>query len=348
MKQVKLIIPSASYHIGQIITGFLMLRDQGWNVEIADRSKDRDDPFFGLPVALAEYRGMTLFYDLWDGYQNPEGMEKGLKSSDLYFKRSFDEKRNAALFPEDWKKMRTLGLYYRVTHRDSPILEPLWRDGIKRLMGRAPERYFTPEVFEEEPKKSSGPAKILFLTQLWDTDDPSISREDNRERERINEGRIQVIRALRQRFGECFLGGLNDTNSRLSQTLAPDLIVDRRLTERRRYLQAVHDCDICIGTMGLYESIGGKTGEYVAAGKAIVNERLHFDPGGGFSEGVHYLSFDTLEQCVQAVEVLAADPEKRYEMRLANHRYYQRYLRPDRLVLRTLEQADILEEEIAN
>ncbi len=342
MKQVKLIIPSTVYHISQIVTGFLMLRQQGWDVEIVDWSKKEDNPFFDLPVALAEYRGKTLLYDLWDGYQNPEGMAKGLSVSDLYFKRSFDDKRNAALFPAEAGKIRPLGFNYHVTCRDNPINEPIFRDAVKRLLGRAPERFFTPEVFEEEPKKSTGPAKILFLTQLWDTDDPDLSPEDNRERERINESRIRIIRALRQRFGECFLGGLNDTNSRLSRVLAPELIVDRRLTERRKYLQTVHSCDICIGTVGLYESIGWKTGEYVAAGKAIVNERLRFDPGGGFREGSNYLPFDTPEQCIQAVEALAADPEKRYEMQLANYRYYQRYLRPDQLVLRTLEQADAL------
>jgi len=342
MKQVKLIIPSTVYHISQIITGFLMLREQGWDVEVIDQSKDSSNPFFDLPVALAEYRGKKLVYDLWDGYQNPEGMKKGLSVSDLYFKRSFDEKRNVALFPAEAGKIRPLGFNYHVTCRDNPINEPILHDVAKRLLGRAPERYFTPEVFEEEPKKSTGPARILFLTQLWDTDDPNLSAEDNRERQRINESRIQIIRALRQRFGENFVGGLNDTNSHLSQVLAPDLIVDRRLTERRRYLQTVHSCDICIGTMGLYESIGWKTGEYVAAGKAIVNERFHFDPGGGFREGTNYLSFDTPEQCIQAVEALATDPEKRFSMQLANSRYYGRYLRPDQLVLRTLEQAAVL------
>ena len=342
MNHVKLIIPSRVSHISQIITGFLLLREQGWDVELIDRSKDGNGPFFDLPVALAEYRGRSLLYDLWDGYQNPEGMAEGLKRSDLYFKRSFDEARNAALFPSEGRKIRPLGFNYHVTCRDNPINEPVWRDAAKRLLGRAPERYFTPEVFEEEPEKSTGPARILFLTQLWDTDDPTLSPEDNRERERINASRIQIIRALRQRFGVFFLGGLNNTHSRLSQELAPELIVDRRLTERRRYLQTVHSCDICIGTMGLYESIGWKTGEYVAAGKAIVNERFHYVPGGGFREGTNYLSFETPEQCIQAVEALAADPEKRFQMRQANSRYYRRFLRPDQLVLRTLEQADAL------
>lgn len=35
----------------------------------------------------------------------------------------------------------------------------------------------------------------------------------------------------------------------------------------------MHDTDICIGSMGLHKSIGWKTGEHIAASKAIINEK---------------------------------------------------------------------------
>ena len=99
MEKIKLTIPSTVYHISQIITGFLMLRQQGWDVEIQDCSRDSNNPFFDLPVALAQYRGKRLVYDLWDGYQDPENMKKALDQCDFYFKRSFSPEKNAALFP---------------------------------------------------------------------------------------------------------------------------------------------------------------------------------------------------------------------------------------------------------
>lgn len=89
MEKIKLTIPTGVHHGAQIITGFLMLKEQGWDVEIIDRSRDRNTPFYGLPALLAEYRGKKLFYDVWDGYQDPENMELGLQSCDFYFKRSF-------------------------------------------------------------------------------------------------------------------------------------------------------------------------------------------------------------------------------------------------------------------
>lgn len=56
MEKIKLTIPTGVHHGAQIITGFLMLKEQGWDVEIIDRSRDRNTPFYGLPALLAEYR----------------------------------------------------------------------------------------------------------------------------------------------------------------------------------------------------------------------------------------------------------------------------------------------------
>ena len=92
--------------------------------------------------------------------------------------------------------------------------------------------------------------------------------------------------------------------------------------------------------MGLFESIGGKTGEYVAAAKAIVNERLHYTVTGDFAEGIHYLSFETVEQCLDAVQKLVEDSQLRLAMKQANAEYYRNYLRPDMLVKNTLELID--------
>ena len=336
MEKIKLTIPSSSYHIGQITTGVLMLREQGCPVEIVDQSRNPGNPFYALPLAVIDYQGKKLVYDLWDGYQNPDGMQLALQDCDFYFKRSFDPERNARLFPQYAEKMHPLGLYYRVTHPGNPTNEPLWKCAARLVLGKTPDRYFTPAVFEGNAEDRGGAApRILFLTQLWDDPDPAISREDQLERSFINQMRIEVIQTLRDKFGSQFVGGLSDTA--LSRALAPELIMDKAYTERRRYIALVHESDICIGSMGLYESIGGKTGEYVAAAKAIVNERLHYVPTGDFAAGRNYLPFENARECVAAVEQLAGDPEARLQMQQANRDYYLQYLRPDMLVKNTLD-----------
>ena len=336
MEKATLFVESQVSHMGQIITGFLMLKEQGWDVEIVDNSK-KEKNF--SPMIRAQYRGKRIVYDLGDGYNVPEDIQNGLDNSDFYFKRSFSAEKNQAMLHGYAGKMFPLGLYFRVTHPKNPINEPLWKALLKPLLGKASARYFVPEVFVGKPEREGDrPVRILFLTQLWNDHEPGFSEEENRERTYINQMRIDIIRALRQRYGDAFIGGLND--SALSREWAPDLIMPAEYTERKRYLKLVHSCDICIGSMGLFESIGGKTGEYVAAAKAIVNERLHYTVTGDLSAGKHSLSFETVDECLDAVQKLVEDPQLRYAMKQANAAYYQQYLRPDVLVKNTLAVVD--------
>lgn len=339
MEKAILRVESDISHMGQIITGFLMLKQQGWNVEIKNDVKGPRSFYHGAPMIRAEYRGQRIVYDMGDGYNVPEDIQTGLDDCDFYFKRSFSEEKNRALLRGYEGKMFPLGLYFRVTHPKSPINEPLWKALLKPLMGKASARYFVPKVFAGIPEREGDrPVRILFLTQLWNDREPGFSDAENAERTYINQMRIDIIRALRERYGDAFIGGLNDNG--LSREWAPDLIMPAEYTERKRYLKLVHSCDICIGSMGLFESIGGKTGEYVAAAKAIVNERLHYTVTGDFAEGKHYLSFESVEECLDAVDRLVKDPELRFAMKNANAEYYQKYLRPDVLVKNTLELVD--------
>ena len=336
MEKVVFTIPSKIYHISQIATGFHILKKQGLPVEIIDKTGDRENPFYDLPVACAEYRGKKIIYDRWDGYQNPVDMKKCLDWCDVYFKRSFSAEKNAALFPEDQHKMFPLGFNYHVTYPTSPVNEPKLKSLLKPLMGKAPEPYFVPRVFEGKPRNTEPKdVKILFQAQLWDHRDPDLSPEMAEECAYINRTRIAIVRALKETYGDQFFGGLRD--SALAREMAPELIQPEKYTERRKYLKLVHSCDICIGSMGLHESIGWKTAEYIAAAKAIVNESFHYSVTGDFEEGKHYLAFSTAEECIEAVRILVENTEKRLEMQAANAKYYQEYLKPEVLVKHTLD-----------
>lgn len=344
MDTIEVTIPSRIHHLSQIITGFLLLKEQGWDITLLDRSQDQEFSLYDLPVVLVRYQGKQVIYDMWDGYQNPDGMRKGLEICDFYFKRSFSAEKNLKLFPEYAKKIYPLGFFYRVNHPQSPVREPFWKEIAKLLMGRTPERYFVPKVFEGVPSSQNNtPVKILFQTQLWNCNDPKLPLQSNEERRHINEMRISIIRTLRQQYGDSFFGGLSDTS--LSRDIAPDLIISKKYTERKHYLKLVQNCDICIGSMGLHESIGGKTGEYVAAARAIVNEAFHYSVPGDFLPGKNYLPFATAQECIAAVQQLVDSPEQRYAMQLANQAYYQQHLQPDILVKNTLAQIDLVMEK---
>ena len=335
MDRWKVFIPSKSHHNAQVITGFLMLKENGLDIEIIDDSHNQDNPFFNMPIIYAQYRGKKIIFDHWDGYQFPELIKRGLEWADIYFKRSFSAEKNALYFPDETQKMYPLGFNYHVTYRNSPFSEPLWKHLIKKLLGREINGYFLPKVFEGHAHKAQGPAKIIFFTRLWDQNKLGLNSAMQEERAQINKMRIDLLRALKERYGDAFIGGLNDTQ--LSREMAPDLIVPAKYTGRKKYIALLHSCDICIGAMGLHESIGWKTAEYIAAAKAIVNESLHYSVPGDFEIGKNYLEFSTTNECIAAVQKLVDNPQLLYDIKKANEVYYLNYLKPDSLVANSLK-----------
>lgn len=142
--------------------------------------------------------------------------------------------------------------------------------------------------------------------------------------------RIEIIRTLRLTYPDTFVGGIK--RSKYSITVAPDLILPKRMTQKVNYLKLMKQSDICIGSMGLCESTGWKTAEYVAAGKAIVCEKLHYTNPGDFRNGNNYLEFECVEQCLKNIEYLIANPQEILRIKQNHHEYYCKFLRPDMLV----------------
>lgn len=341
MENVKITLLSREPHVSQILTGFTMLERRGTvKIDVEDRSQDETLPYRSVMLEVF-YRGKKLIYDMLDGYQHEDAIRYQLAHCDYYFKRSFSKEKNEALGLKWEGKMFPLGFNYHVSCIGHPVDRPYWKEKIKEMLHIENYTwcctYFSPRRFEQRPRKCKVP-QVLFLTRLW-YEDESMPQAVREERRQINQMRIEIIRRLRAMEGDIhFVGGLPDTE--LAREAAPDLIMPSTLTERRKYIKCLKKSDICIGSMGLYESIGWKTGEYVAASKAIINERFHYTVPGNFEKGSNYLEFETAEECIQAVQMLVASPERVYQMKCCNRAYYQKWLRPDELVANTLEFVD--------
>lgn len=331
-KQITLKYFSKVHHCSQVVTGYYLFarHSEQYTLVLEDHQSDDAYPYKG-PFIEVNINGIVIIYDMLDGYQSKDEMTWFYNHCDYYFKRSFSEEYNNSIGFSS-KKTYPYGFNYFVTYKGNPLDGARWKDIVKGLLGRNHNTIFTPQAFEEIPEKKNS-FKILFSVRLWPVD-PNLSSELNEERNRINQMRIDLVRKLRIKYADSFIGGLYDTP--LAQKLAPDLIIPKEFTIKKNYLKRLHECDICIGTMGLHESIGGKTGEYIAAAKAIVQENMHYKVTGDFIDGKNYFSFTTTEECLNAVELLMSSPDIVYNMKLANSEYYKQYLKPDMLVLNTL------------
>ena len=283
---------------------------------------------------IVEYNGVRIVYDLMDGYQDISNMKYLLDESDIYFKRSFSSNVNLQFFTSDQiQKMYPLGMNYSVYIKNNPYC--FSEDVIRRIIicclrGERLNPYFTYKRFETTPVFKNNNIKVLFLTRLWD-----VSLENAEE---LNSKRIKIVRMLKREYGDSFIGGVR--SSELALKYASDIVLSKIFTTKTNYLRIMKEADICIGTLGLHYSTGWKTGEYVAASKGIVNERLVYSNPGLFEDGKNYLSFENPDECCIRVGQLFSDPERLYEMKKANHEYYNTYLRPDYLILNTLKRVD--------
>ncbi len=346
MESIKVQILSHIPHVNQVLCGFHELGKNGeCKVEFEDISEEAQRIYTDMSVVRVFYRGKVIVYDLLDGYIGLDRMRSLLEECDLYFKRSCSESQNRQ-FGELKSKIFPLGFNYHLTYKGSPLNDGPVKRFMKLFLRRESYDIFTRERFEGKPQYKEGDIKILFLTRLWDP--AECTREETRsERERINSDRIALIRALKKTYGDNAVAGLSDLP--ISRSLAPELIMSGKYTKRKNYLKLLHKSDICIASTGLHGSIGWKTGEYVAAAKAIVSEPFCYSVTGEFLPEENYLEFTNPEECLKAVRTLASSPERLYRMKQNNYEYYNRYLSPKELVMRSLETADaIIDKECKN
>lgn len=330
-------------HLSQVITGFCCSNKiNKSNIVVENHCEDSAYPYKNALLEV-EFKGKILVYDMLDGYNDINAISYFLTKCDIYFKRSFSKQKNAELNLPCVEKMYPLGFNYHVSCFNHPYDRHVWKENAKKLLKRDYDNwcntFFKIKFFENKPKYKETGFKVVFLTRLWQPGS-CLSEKENEEREYINSMRIEILRELKKFEQIDFVGGLSDTA--LARKIAPDVIIAPEFTNRKNYLNLMKSSDICIGSMGLYESIGWKTGEYIAASKAIINEKMHYEVPGDFWEGENYIEFSSAQECIEAIKKLIDSPNKVYDMKKKNQEYYHKFLRPDKLVENSLQVAGLL------
>lgn len=338
-KIIEIYLISKRPHTSMVITGlieFAKYNDIKWN--IVDYTQNSEFSFHDVPLVMIHYCGKKIMFDTEDGYWNRQGMIEALNKVDYYFKRSFSESKNLVFSENLRSKILPLGLNYYVTCKECPIsLSPHnYKYYIKRFLGQKSDKYYTAELYENIADYKSEDIKIAFFTRLWEPNliEDKNSEESceylNKERDDINQTRIQLIRKLKQKYGDSFIGGVSDSD--YSRKICPDIIMSSKFTKKDTYLKMIKKVDICIATTGLHESIGWKTGEYVAASRAIISEKFCYSLPGNFILGRNYLEFSTVDECVICVDKLIKNQDLLYKMKKANEDYYKEYLKPKQII----------------
>lgn len=282
-----------------------------------------------------------------------------LRRVDGYFARDYSNKVNIVnivtpVVFTDNNKVKPFGFNYYVIYKGNPLdqsngIKICWINMLRNITGYNVCTY--PEYFEQNADWKEKDFTIIFMARLWDTN--TIDLDTNlpedvynyrvymlEERERINKFRTEIMRKLKKEYGSNFIGGIYQDS--FSEKYCPDLIVSKKLSRKKAYLDQMKKADICIGTMGLHRSIGWKVGEYIAAARAIVAEKFQYIVPGNFDAGKHYIPYDTVDECCEAVAYLYDNPALVYEMKKANEEYYLNYLKVDRQLLNAFKEIGVV------
>lgn len=340
--------------VARLITSFHMLEKDGI-IElklIENAGKSRSFPFDG--VVEAEADGKHIAFDMGDRWAlcDPKNISC-LAKVDTYFARDYSERENIVtpIVFRDNPKVKPYGFNYMSSYFGNPVLKPTGKSALLKYYLRYLSGYsrcLEPSYFEGYPDEKTNNIRILFMARLWDPSgiriDPALSESANLYRQylrdefsSINRTRIAVMRMLKEEFGPAFFGGMIEDT--LSEKQCPDLMLPREKVRKKAYLDRMKRSDICIGTMGLHKSIGWKMGEYVAASRAIVSEPLEYVLPGNFAEEKNYMSFTTPEMCCEKVASLYSNPDRLFQMKMENFKYYIEYLEPRKQLLNALNTA---------
>lgn len=306
-------------HVSVLIVGLKLLHNNGQiDLQLVKENNDEMNNQPGMEIIV---NGTRVYLDVADGYNNLSFIQKNINDYDIWFKRSFSYELNEQY---GFENMLALGLNYEVF--DLNTSDIFYKRSIKNLIMQIlmmkPSSKIHLKDYEYLPKLNDDP-QICFITRLW---------EDNEE---INEMRINLTRALKNKYGSKFHGGIYKTKE--AEELCPDLIVNKVYTQKYNYLKQMKKCDICIATSGLHGSIGWKLAEYVMASKVIISEPLNYYVPYGFEKNKNYLEFSSVEECIQIIDSLLLNRNQMIEIMNNNHIYYQQALNAQMLMMKIIE-----------
>lgn len=322
---------STKGHASNILTGLLLLQEQGYDISINNCIGSSDAPSPLSPGVELFIDGIKCYIDLDDGYQhNGKYIIDRIDNYQFYFKRSFSHELNTK-YGLDKYNIYPLGLNFSVYHpnalsyiknNNAPLKEKV-SDSIKYLRylmsfkTKPREQDFYLDSFIHSYDESIDDIKICFMARLWGVP--------------LDDSRIELMRILKERYKDKIICGMSDNS--FSREKCPDLILPNSLTYKSNYLKAMQACQICIATTGLHDSIGWKFAEYVAASRCVVTEPLFYEVPGNFKEGQNYITFDSIDNCLNIIDDLLQSPHNILAIQKNNYNYFSKEGAPDKQVL---------------
>lgn len=263
----------------------------------------------------------------------------------FYYKSNLSEKTYRAVPPEYREKLRPLGPYLPSRPRHDRAVRSRWIGSAftkirQRLLWSTRRLSFTNNLreiywdlvrgkrylsrktwdqYENAPiNAEAGQRVILFNPACWD-------ESEGDEVCQLNEFRARLIVALREAFGERFVGGFRRYGP--SYHKYPDAC-ETSYISHDEYVRLLGSSNLAVYTNGKWDCFSWRLAETLAASKCIVSQRIPNDAGVPLDERVGIVQCDTIEEMVAALKRFDKDPELTREYAERCQRYYEEWVRP--------------------
>lgn len=289
--------------------------------------------------AIIYYENKKIFFD----YSDDSKFIDEPSRYDYYFKRSLLLKnREHNIYPLNFN----LPLSYKSLYLLTKLKSNFFSDKSSRAeIIRALDRF---SMFTSNSHKaldvrryptfvSDYGGRTIFHTRLWNPDNHSDSEEKER-RILQNEFRINACRIIKKNFENSSVGLFPD---KLTQKIAPDLILDLKDTHKNSYFNKLINYNIGIADDGLKDTPGWKIGEYLLFGKAVITTPLNISLDN-FNENENFLKLSSrsaYEELPDKIEELVKD-KKYLEMENNNLKWSREFIHPFNYIKRILSIVD--------
>jgi len=338
------------YHLSHIHAGLLELRDTGRIQLSFSFSKPlqtpSEDPLWTPWLRVIDRstgRVRNIVLDLDD--RSHVLYDHVLPHCDVYYKRNPYGPELSHLPTTYRAKIKPFGLHYHCRYRRQNLavlcraIPSLfvatalhYRSDARKFTNRLRKmREFTRmlpiRLYEQSPDISVDP--VIFFQ-------PRISTKPNYSRENFLEPRVALVRALKKEFGKRFLGGLassEGTKRDYADLLSP------YSTHPMEYIARGKRALIGIASLACVMTSSMKIAEYLAASRCIVSPPMRNDLPSPLLDGVNFLGYNTVDECVENCARLFDDPAFAQQMRRKNWEYYQAEVAPAQHMMNLLDRA---------
>lgn len=157
--------------------------------------------------------------------------------------------------------------------------------------------------------------------------------ENDMDTKQIHKQRVSIIRLLKKRFPDNFVGGL-----KYDQPMTDNFsdCISNIDGDPQVFLDTVNQCGICVYTRGLTLSTGWTLPEFLSQGKFILAEKSKTIFPNPLMDDVHLKYFESEEELADLCEYYLNNTEERNRISNNGFEYYSRYINPTIFIENTL------------